>query len=492
MSNEILINITPVETRVAIIEQGLINELYIERPNDRGLVGNIYLGKVQRVLPGMQAAFVDIGLDKAAFIHAQDIVQYDDQGMEIRVPASQVPPIRELLHEGKKIAVQVVKDPIGTKGARITTHLSISSRFLVYMPNTNHVGISQRIEDEEERERLKEITQACRTNETGGFIVRTIAEGTAGESIQSDAKFLQELWLEIDEQLRTPDFKKPHCVYQDLPLYKRVFRDFVRPEVDKIRVDSFDVFEKLKRFTGKYFPQIASNIDYYDSDNLLFDLFGVEDDIKRGLERRVQLKSGGHIVIDETEAMTTVDVNTGGFVGKKNLEETIFKTNLEAASVIARQIRLRNIGGIIILDFIDMLDNEHRRSVHRAFEKAMEKDPVKSSITGVSELGLIEMTRKRTRESLEQQMCDTCPLCEGKGQLKSAQSVCYEVFREILRDARRYDGDRLLVIASSAVIDRFLDEESEAVADIEELSNKAIEFRLETTYSQEQYDIVLI
>ncbi len=492
MSHEILVNITPVETRVGIVEQGLLHELYLERPNNRGLVGNIYIGKVQRVLPGMQAAFVDIGLEKAAFIHAQDIVQYDDSGMEKRIPVNQVAPIRELLHEGKKIAVQVMKDPIGTKGARITTHLSVSSRYLVYMPHTDHVGISQRLEDPVERARLKALATSCRHNDCGGFIIRTIAEGASDESIASDACFLQELWQEIDESLHTPNLKVPRMVHHDLPLYKRVLRDLVRPEVDTIRVDDRDVFTKLTRFANKYFPQIADRIKYFDSDNLLFDLFGVEDDIKRALDRKVQLKSGGHIVVDETEAMTTVDVNTGAFVGRRNLEETIFKTNLEAASVIARQLRLRNLGGIIILDFIDMQDPEHRRSVHRAFEKAMEKDPVKTAITGVSDLGLIEMTRKRTRESLEQQMCDICPVCSGKGQLKSAQSICYEVFREILRDAKRYDGDKLLVLASSEVIDRFLDEESEAVADIEELSQKVIEFRLEPMYSQEQYDIILV
>ncbi|WP_298634679.1 ribonuclease G [uncultured Umboniibacter sp.] len=492
MSNEILINITPLETRVAIVEDGLAHELYLERANHRGLVGNIYVGKVQRVLPGMQAAFVDIGLEKAAFIHAQDVVELDQHGMELRKPSSATPPIRELLHEGQRIAVQVLKDPIATKGARVTTHLSLSSRYLVYMPKTDHVGVSQRIDDEIERERLKLITEQCRDERGGGFIIRTVAEGADERELASDAKFLQKLWLDIEHQLVNTTQKFPRRVYQDLPLYLRVIRDYVSPNIDRIRIDDNGVYEELMGFTNKYFPDITARLSLNTGQTPLFDLFGVEDEIHKALKRTVQLKSGGHIVIDETEAMTTVDVNTGGYVGGKTLEETIFKTNLEAVSVIARQLRLRNIGGIIILDFIDMKDAEHRRTVHRAFAKVMAKDSVKSTITGISEIGLIELTRKRTRESLEQQVCDLCSVCDGRGVVKSAESVCYEVFREILRDARQYEGEKLVVVASSAVIDRLLDEESNAVADIEQLSGKLIEFRHEPLYSQEQYDIILV
>ena len=492
MSNEILINITPLETRVAIVEDGLAHELYLERANHRGLVGNIYVGKVQRVLPGMQAAFVDIGLEKAAFIHAQDVVELDQHGMELRKPSSATPPIRELLHEGKRIAVQVLKDPIATKGARVTTHLSLSSRYLVYMPKTDHVGVSQRIDDDEERERLKLLTEQCRDERGGGFIIRTVAEGAADSELASDAKFLQKLWLDIEHQLTDTTQKFPRRVHQDLPLYLRVIRDYVRPDIDRIRIDDEDVYDELTRFTNKYFPDITARLSLSKGQTPLFDLFGVEDEIQKALKRTVQLKSGGHIVIDETEAMTTVDVNTGGYVGGKTLEETIFKTNLEAVGVIARQLRLRNIGGIIILDFIDMKDPEHRRTVHRAFAKVMAKDSVKTAITGISEIGLIELTRKRTRESLEQQVCDLCSVCDGRGVVKSAESVCYEVFREILRDARQFEGEKLVVVASSTVIDRLLDEESTAVADIEQLSGKIIEFRHEPLYSQEQYDIILV
>jgi ribonuclease G len=490
MSNEILINITSVETRVAIVEQGIVHELYLERVSHRGLVGNIYFGKVQRVLPGMQAAFIDIGLERSAFMHAQDVVVLDDNGMEQRIAPNQTPDIRLLLREGQVVPVQVVKDPIGTKGPRVTTHLSLSSRYLVYMPHSDHIGVSQRIDDDEERARLKDLTQVAFESIRGGAIVRTVAEGATASEINADALFLDKLWAEVSDAMKQAP-KKPGLIHEDLRLAKRVIRDYVRPDIDTIRVDDEAVFNKISKFTRAFFPEVSEKIRYHQPNTPLFDLFSVDDEITKALERKVQLKSGGYIVIDETEAMTTFDVNTGGYVGRRTLEETIFKTNLEAATAIARQLRLRNIGGIIILDFIDMKDPEHRRSVHRAFEKAMEKDAVKTTITGVSELGLIELTRKRSRESLDQLMCDTCPLCDGKGTVKSAESVCYEVFREILRDARQYDGDKLVVVASDGVIERLLDEESSAVADLEQLCGKIIEFRVESTYSQEQYDIIL-
>ena len=499
MSEEILINVAPMETRVAVLDNGVLQEVYIERTEKRGLVGNIYKGKVVRVLPGMQAAFVNIGLERAAFIHAADIATFDENGMESRI--DNVPDIRTLVHEGKSLIVQVIKDPLGTKGARLTTHLSISSRFLVYMPYTNHIGISQKIESEEERERLKRmIEQTIEENRvalraagipsehTGGFIVRTVAENVSLEELQADAHFLQKLWSDLKPGLGS--FVVPNVIYNDLPLFLRTMRDAVKPGIERVRIDSREEYERLRRFSADYTSTTRELVEYYDGERPIFDLYSVEEEIQRALERRVDLKCGGYLIIDQTEAMTTIDVNTGAFVGHHNQEETIFKTNLEAANAIARQLRLRNLGGIIIIDFIDMQDEEHRRQVLRGLEKATEKDHAKLSITGVSELGLVQMTRKRTRESLARVLCESCPTCQGRGLLKSAESVCYEIFREILRSARSFDTPQLLVLASQEVIDRLLDEDSASVADLEELTRKTIKFQVEQIYNREQYDIV--
>ncbi len=490
MSEEILINVAPMETRVAVLDNGVLQEVYIERTEKRGLVGNIYKGKVVRVLPGMQAAFVDIGLERAAFIHAADIATLDENGMERHL--DNVPDIRALVHEGKSLVVQVIKDPLGTKGARLTTHLSISSRFLVYMPYTNHIGISQKIESEEERSRLTALVEQCLPPEgrerAGGFIVRTVAENVGLKEIQADAQFLQRLWSDLKPGLGS--FVVPNVIYNDLPLFIRTMRDAVKPGIEKVRIDSREEYERLLHFAADYETGARNMIEFYDGERPIFDLYGVEEEIQKALERRVELKSGGYLIIDQTEAMTTIDVNTGAFVGRHNQEETIFKTNLEAANAIARQLRLRNLGGIIIIDFIDMQDEEHRRQVLRALEKATEKDHAKLSITGVSELGLVQMTRKRTRESLARVLCETCPACQGRGMLKSAESVCYEIFREILRGARTYDSAQLLVMASQEVIDRLLDEDSASMADLEELTKKTIKFQVESMYNREQYDIV--
>jgi ribonuclease G len=490
MSEEILINVAPMETRVAVLDNGVLQEVYIERTEKRGLVGNIYKGKVVRVLPGMQAAFVDIGLERAAFIHAADIITIDENGMESRNES--VPDIRKLVHDGKSLVVQVVKEPISSKGARLTTHLSISSRFLVYMPYTNHIGISQKIEKEEERERLSAIVEACLPTENrdraGGFIVRTVAETATSEEIQTDALFLQKLWGDLKPGLGS--FTVPNVIYNDLPLFMRTMRDAVKPGIEKVRIDSHEEYLRLLNFAADYEPGARSMIEHYDGDRPIFDLYGVEEEIQKALERRVNLKSGGYLIIDQTEAMTTIDVNTGAFVGHHNQEETLFKTNLEAATALARQLRLRNLGGIIIIDFIDMQDPEHKRQVLRALEKATEKDHAKLSITGVSELGLVEMTRKRTRESLSRVLCETCPACQGRGIMKSAESMCYEILREILRGARTYDSKELLVLACQEVIDRLLDEDSASVSDLEELTKKTIRFQVESVYTREQYDIV--
>lgn len=499
MNEEILINATSMETRVALVDNGVLQEIYIERARSKGIVGNIYRGKVVRVLPGMQAAFIDIGLERASFLHAADVVikdvSEDVAGFEQRVVhGAEHPDIRTLLHEGQSVVVQVNKDPLGTKGARLTTHLSVSSRFLVYMPQTPHIGVSQRIEDELERERLKALVEECVLCDDsiggGGFIIRTAAEGVGRDELLADVRFLKRLWRSLRE--RMVEAPTPSILYEDLPLYLRTMRDLVRPGLEKIRIDSSVNYPQLVEFARAYIPEVVDRIELYQTERPLFDLYGIESEIQKALARKVDLKSGGHLIIDQTEAMTTVDVNTGAFVGHRNLEETIFKTNLEAASAIARQLRVRNLGGIIILDFIDMKDPEHQRQVLRTLEKAMERDYAKTTITGVSELGLVEMTRKRTRESLGHVLCEPCPVCQGRGSLKSAETVCYEIFREILREGRAYDRAKLLVLASQEVVDRLLDEDSTSVADLGEYLHTSIKFQVEPMYSQEQFDVVLL
>src|SRR5690554_1838342 len=486
MSEEILINITPTETRVALVENGVLQEVYIERASRRGIVGNIYKGKVVRVLPGMQAAFIDIGLDRAAFIHVAEVAKPT-------LEQTSEPMIASLLHEGQSLVVQVTKDPIGTKGARLTTHLSIPSRYLVYMPQTPHVGVSQRIELEEERERLKNLVNQglneINAEAQGGFILRTAAEGVSSEEILADLHFLHRVWLAVERRIKRD---LGICrIYEDLPLFMRSMRDFVRPELEKVRIDSRESFHKLQAFVGEFIPNLENKIEYYPGERPIFDLYSVEDEIQKALGRKVQLKSGGYLVIDQTEAMNTIDVNTGGFVGHKNLEETIFKTNLEAATAIVRQLRLRNLGGIIILDFIDMTDAEHQRQVLRMLEKVLEKDHTKTKISGVSGLGLVEMTRKRTRESLEHMLMECCPHCDGRGSVKTVETVCYEIFRELLREERAYGAGTYLILASQAVVDRLLDEDGNALADLEAFMGKAIKLQVEEQYVQDQYDIIL-
>jgi ribonuclease G len=492
MTDEILINATPVQTRVALVESGVLQEVWVERRSHKGLVGNIYRGKIMRVLPGMQAAFVDIGLERASFLHASDLVTLDANGIEQRTETERE--IRTMATEGQSVVVQVVKDPLGSKGARLSTHLSLSSRYLVYMPYTRHIGISQRIESEGERDRLRGLVEAAQAGlglpGAGGFIVRTAAEGVSGESIESDVRILLKLWEAVADSARHAS--TPALVYEDLPLALRTLRDQALGGLEKIRVDSKEVCESLLGFATQFVPEIAGRIEHYAGDRPLFDLYGVEDEIEKALGKRVQLKSGGYLIIDQTEAMTTIDVNTGAFVGTRNLEETVLKTNLEAASALARQLRVRNLGGIIIIDFIDMKDPEHRRQVLRNLERALERDHARTAISPVSDLGLVQMTRKRTRESLERTLCETCATCQGRGTVKSAETICYEIFREILRDARSYDNDTLLVLASQSVVDRLLDEESANVADLEEQIGKTVRFRVEGIYTQEQYDVVLL
>ncbi|GAB4271920.1 MAG: ribonuclease G [Methylomicrobium sp.] len=484
MSEEILINVTPPETRVAVVENGVLQELIIERSRQRGLVGNIYKGEVCRVLPGMQAAFVDIGLSRAAFLHLSDLCSKD---LEKKGSAN----IESYLHEGQHIVVQVTKDPIGTKGARLTTEISIPSRYQVYMPYANNCGVSQRIECDAERARLRACLEAFREkNQCGGFIARTAAECVEEAVLFSDMTFLLKLWATISENIKTAQPKQ--LIHRDLSLSVRTLRDLYKDGIERVRVDSRETYLKLVEFAKIFVPDIVDVIEHYTGECPVFDIYNVEEEIQRALDRKVMLKSGGHLVFDQTEAMTTVDVNTGSYVGGRNLEETIFKTNLEAAQAISRQLRLRNLGGIIIIDFIDMQSQEHRKQVLQALERHLEKDNAKTKITEVSTLGLVEMTRKRTRESLEHILCEPCSACGGRGVLKTAETVCLEIFREIIREVRQYKVQKLMVLASNEVVEMLLDEEADMLAELEAFLSVQIKFRAESEYNQEQYDVVLL
>jgi ribonuclease G len=489
---EILLNVTPREVRAALVENGVLQEVLIERARRRGLISNIYKGKVSRVLPGMQAAFVEVGLERTAFLHASDIMRRQPEGEQLDgldLPVRN-PDILDLTREGDDILVQVLKDPLGTKGARLTTFVTIPSRYLVYMPRGSGVGVSARIEDEEERTRLRDIVESVTEGSTGGYIVRTAAEGASWDALRADMIFLQKLWEAIEEQAR--EIPAGRLVHEDLPLALRVLRDLLGPEIERVRVDDKETCERMRRFASMFVPELADKIDEYTADRPIFDLYGVEDEIGRALDRKVSLKSGGYLVLDQTEAMTTVDVNTGAFVGHRNLEETIFKTNLEAAQAIARQIRLRNLGGIIIVDFIDMETSEHRRQVLHALEKALAADHARNQITEVSTLGLVEMTRKRTRESLEHVLCRACPTCEGRGSVKTAETVCYEIFREILRQSRQFEFQELLVLAHPEVLEMIVDEESASLAELEEATGRPIRLQAENLYAQDHFDVVPI
>jgi ribonuclease G len=495
MSEEILVNVTPRETRVAVVENGMLQELHIERGWRRGVVGNIYKGRVQRIMPGMQAAFIDIGLERAAFLHAGDIVKpvavAEAGSEEAPLPPQPTRPITELLRDGQDIIVQVVKDPIGSKGARLTTQLSIPSRYLVLLPRTRVVGVSARIEDEAERARLKQIVSSLSPEGAQhGYIVRTNAEGQPDEAIAEDVAYLGRVWALIEE--RSQSAKLGERVYEDLSLPMRAVRDLLRRDVEKVKVDSRETCDRLKAFAAQYMPGLNEKIEHYTGARPIFDLYGVEDEIQRALEKEVPLKSGGYLVIDQTEAMTTVDVNTGSFLGQRNLEETVYRTNLEAAQSVARQLRLRNLGGIIIIDFIDMTDAEHKRQVLRQLEKALARDHAKTTVYDFSPLGLVEMTRKRTTDSLQRQLSERCHECGGRGSLKTPETVTYEIFRDVVRQVRQFDAQRLLVIASPKVVARITDEESAAVAELEEFLGKSIRFQADEQYSQEQFDVVLL
>ena len=492
MQQDILINWSPQETRVAVVEQNAVQELQVERTLERGLVGNVYLGKVARVLPGMQSAFIDIGLERAAFLHVADLMSSinsrhaDTESASLPVAPL---PIEKQLFDGQAVMVQVLKDPIGTKGARLTAQISIAGRLLVFLPQDNHVGVSQKIPSKQ-REELRQRVQSLAGDMSGGFILRTNGEDAQDSELAEDIAYLRKTWDRIKEaSLRLPPASVLH---QDLNLLQRVLRDVAVESTQTIQIDSREQFEQLKVFASEFMPNTLKKLQLYVGERPIFDLFNIDEDIAKALGRRVDLKSGGYLIIDQTEALTTVDVNTGGFVGARNFDDTIFKTNIEASQTIARQLRLRNLGGIVIVDFIDMIKINHRDAVLAEFQKQLARDRIKTAVNGFSALGLLEMTRKRIRESLAHQLCEPCIACTGKGVVKTARSVSYDILREILREARQFDPREFRVIASPKVIEVFLDEESQHLAGLSQFIGKPISLQAEAAMAQEQYDIVLL
>ena len=487
---ELLMNVTPNETRIALVETGMLREVHIERQAKRGIVGNIYKGRVTRVLPGMQSAFVDIGLEKAAFLHAADIVSHTECVDENEQKQFKVKSISELVREGQDIVVQVVKDPLGTKGARLTTDITLPSRHLVFMPENSHVGVSQRIESEEERARLKALVEPF-CDELGGFIIRTATEGASEEELHQDAEFLKRLWRKVLE--RKSKYPTKSKIYGEPALPQRILRDFIGTNLEKIRIDSKLCFGEVKEFTDEFMPELSDKLVLYSGNQPIFDVYGVENAIQTALDKRVNLKSGGYLIIEQTEAMTTIDINTGAFVGHRNLEETIFNTNIEATKAIAQQLQLRNLGGIIIIDFIDMQTDEHRNRVLESLCDSLSKDRVKTNVNGFTQLGLVEMTRKRTRESLEHVLCDECPTCHGRGRVKTVETVCYEIMREIIRVYHLFSSEQFVVYASPAVSEYLINEESHGLLpEVEMFIGKRVKVKTEQFYNQEQFDVVVM
>ena len=491
MQEDILINWAPQETRVALVENGVLQELHVERTLERGLMGNVYLGKVARVLPGMQSAFIDIGLERAAFLHVADVWHPPAEGETLSAARSNasLTPIEKQVFEGQSLMVQVIKDPIGSKGARLSTQISIAGRMLVFLPQDDHIGVSQKI-PLAQRDELRKRLQQLVGEQGGGFILRTNGEDASDQELSDDIGYLRKAWKRIREaSLQLPSASLLH---QDLSLLQRVLRDLVGESTQSIKVDSLEQFQVLKSFGQEFMPTAAQKLQHYKGERPIFDLFAIDEEIARALGRRVELKSGGYLIVDQTEALTTVDVNTGGFVGARNFDDTIFKTNLEAAQAIARQLRLRNLGGIIIVDFIDMVREDHREAVLSEIRKQLARDRVKTMCGGFSQLGLVEMTRKRTRESLAHMLCEPCPTCEARGIVKTARSVAYDIFREILREARQFNPREFRVVASPKVIELFLDEESQHLAGLSEFIGKPVSLQSESAMGQEQYDIVLL
>lgn len=497
MSNELLINVTPSESRVALVENGLLQELHLERLGDISYVGNIYMGRVEQVLPGMQAAFVDIGLSRTAFLHAGEIARSRPELDSDVIDAQgepQIPPIGEMIREGQCLPVQVIKDPMGSKGARLTTQLSLPSRYLVYLPGSNSVGVSLRIENEGERTRLRELVQQIlqRYDPPGdGLILRTNAEGVGVAELERDLDYLRRLWAGVAETLEA-GCSPGTCIYEDLSLPLRALRDLMHAGIERVRCDDAETYVQARSFANTFMAEWSDRLESFIGSGPLFDLYGVEDEISRALRQNVALKSGGHLTIDQTEAMTTIDVNTGGYVGTRNFAETVYKTNMEAAQALARQLRLRNLGGIVIVDFIDMDDDEHKRQVMRMLNQSLARDPARATVSEISALGLVEMTRKRTTESLEHRLCEPCPNCGGRGRQKSPETVCSEIFREILRAVRQFETGRLMVLAARPVVDKMLDEYTGPLAEVTEQLGTNIRFQAEDQYAQEQFDVVLL
>jgi ribonuclease G len=494
MLQDILINWAPHETRVAVVEGGAVQEVHLERPLERGIVGNIYLGKVNRVLPGMQSAFIDIGMDKAAFLHVADLFNPTQLAKTDAPHEAMSMPIEKQIFEGQSLLVQVIKDPIGTKGARLTTQISIAGRLLVFLPHDRHVGVSQKIDPTMRdvlRERLDRLANECLgKGREGGFILRTNAEDASEDEIRKDLRYLQATWENIRQMAQSRPPKS--LVHADLNLMQRVLRDMVVESTQSIRIDSREQHQLLIEFANDVMPDTLKLIQHYQGERPIFDLFSVEEEIVRALGRRVPLKSGGYLIIEQTEALTTIDVNTGAFVGRKSFEETIYKTNLEAAGAIARQLRLRNLGGIIVSDFIDMQQSEHQQAVLDELKKHLKRDRVKTMVSGFSVLGLLELTRKRTRESLMHVMCDACPACKGTGVVKTPRTVVYDILREILREARQFNPRQFRVIASPQVIDLLSEEEGAHLASLGEFIGKPIELQAEVGLMPDAFEVVLI
>ncbi|MBL4761058.1 MAG: Rne/Rng family ribonuclease [Mariprofundaceae bacterium] len=506
MSTELLVNTTPFETRIARIENGLAEEIYIERERERGLKGNIYKGRVQRVLPGIQAAFVDIGLHKSGFLYAGDIAAPETESLDDDNTESEnnndetegentaprrrvIPPINTLVREGQEILVQVSKDPIASKGPRLTSLLSLAGRYLVYLPALEHVGIARRMEGQEERERLLTIGNDIRPD-NAGLIIRTVAEGHSKEELQDDLNFLTRLWNDIEK--RSKNTMTGSVIHAELSLHLRVMRDYVDDEVQKIHIDSKETYQSMKKFADNFMPEVAKRLYYYPGDRPIFDVYGVEEELNRALKRKVPLKSGGHIVIDQTEALIAIDVNSGSFVRSRSMEETGFKTNLEAIHEIVHQLRLRNLGGIIVVDFIDMQEEENKTRMLEVLEEALKRDKTKSNVVQLSSLGLVEMTRKRTRDSLGRTLLSECSRCESVGYSKSPTTICYQLFREVVAEARAYPCEKLMIIAHPKLIDVLLGEESEQVARLEEFLGKQIALKSDMQLDPEHFEIALL
>ena len=508
MTNELIINARSYETRVALVENGVVVELHIERDRSQELMGNIYRGRVARVLPGMQASFVDIGLGRTAFLYVADVYRdfsdleqmmlantdsdqdtdLIDPGMsQIDQPYEAPLQIEDLLHEGQNIMVQIAKEPLGNKGARLTSHISLPGRHLVLMPTVNHIGISRRIEDKEERERLKGIIRKIRPGPLG-FIVRTVAEDGTEKKLEAEMGFLLKLWDNIQGKMEKGT--NPNLLYKDLSISLRAVRDLFTKEVDRLIIDSDEEYENIMEFIDTFDPTLKYSVELYEGADPIFDAFGIEIEISRALGNKIWLKSGGYIVIELTEALTAIDVNTGSYVGKRNLEETILKTNLEAVKEIAYQLRFRNIGGLIVIDFIDMEKLPNRERVSMALKDALSRDKAKTNILQMSDLGLIEMTRKRTRASLNRLLSNSCFYCEGRGTLKSATTICYEIFRDLEREyASPEEGGQVYVMVNPEIETVLREDEQNAIIDLEKRIGRGIKIIGKKTFHLEQYEI---